>query len=757
MVHVATRQEQVQAVFAVELAERVGMLNRQVQGLEGGHADETARRAACDEPCRVAHSLRAAARAADHRQIEQVAAALEASLVDGRDRAKPPTAAWFDRVYRAIDLLGVLQRSVLEGGEPPDQWAEALAELGAAASGAPPVEPAERVDRVTPDVTVAPGPREPAAIRPAVENVRIAVDKLDALFAQAGELGVAHSRVNQRDLDLRSLRRDGDAWRREWSNARGLRASVRRDWTLSGATSRAGRELGVLLQLMDRTDQQVLALLQRLEQQSVQLGLDTLQLGVVKRAIQGDVMAVRVQPLATLATPLERALRDLTRTTGKEARLVFDGGDTELDRKILDLLRDPLMHMLRNAIDHGVELPEARVALGKPRQGTVQLTATQRGGMVEIDMADDGAGLDVARLRASAVSKRLLTESEASARDDAAVLELIFQPGFSTRTAVTDLSGRGVGMDVVRQHVERLNGQVSVSSTLGRGTRFNLTMPLTLATTRAVLVQDGGQLFAIPSAAIERSGRVRAQDLYILEGQRAVAVDGRAVAVVELASILERLTEQDQLQPTTWRWFFVLAQAERRVAIMTDGQLGEQEIVAKSLGWPLRRIRNVGGAAILGSGETVVILNPADLLKSGLKNVAAGVRSAPTKPDARRCPRRVLVVDDSLTTRSLVRSILEAAGYSVAVAVDGMDALAVVRREPIDLVVTDVDMPRMDGFEMTTQIRRDYRLRQMPVILVTSFDAPKDRDRGVAVGADAYIVKSGFDQDQLLATIGRLL
>jgi two-component system chemotaxis sensor kinase CheA len=398
------------------------------------------------------------------------------------------------------------------------------------------------------------------------------------------------------------------------------------------------------------------------------------------------------------------------------------------------------------------------LAAGKPRGGVIRLAATQRGGSVMLDLSDDGAGLDLAQIRNLAGAKQLLSEEQAAALSEQRAMDLIFQPGFTTRQTVTETSGRGVGMDVVRKHVEQLGGQIRVSSMCGRGTRFAISVPLTLATTRVILLQEEGQLFAVPSLMIERTARIRECDLVPLEGRRAVMLDGHPVPIVELAAILER--PRSTVVGEEWRGCFVLEQNEQRLAVLADRLLDEQEIVTKRLGWPLRRVRNVDGAAVLSSGETVVVLNPADLFKSGSQFTAGG-RNAPALPerpaDPESAQRRVLVVDDSLTTRTLERSILEAAGYETAVAADGAEALTVLRSRPIDLVISDVDMPRLDGFSLTTEIRRDERLHHIPVILVTSLEAREHRDRGVAAGADAYIVKSGFDQGQLLDTIGRLL
>jgi two-component system, chemotaxis family, sensor kinase CheA len=720
------RQDQVREIFSAELEARVPALNRALLRLERAESDAGLREAAFGDLFRETHNLKAAARAVDQAGVARAAHALETSVAGAREPGeKPPSAAWFDNAYAVLDTLAGLRATSV-----PSASSEA-----------------SLPETVEAEPTVAPVQVQ----RAAVESVRVAVDKLDALLAQAGELAVTHLRVRQRQSELRALRDEADASRREWRNTRGLRASLRRG-------GHPSRQLEAMLHLVELAEQGSVVLLQHIDELSVQLGRDTAQLGVVTRAVEGEVMSVRLLPIATVSTLLERTLRDLIRSTGKEAQLIVDGADTEIDRKILEQVRDPLMHLLRNAVDHGIEQPEVRVASGKPRTGTVRLTAALRGGYVEIEMSDDGAGLDTLQLRASAVRKGLLTDDQASAMDEATVMDLIFQPGFSTRTLVTELSGRGVGLDVVRQHVQQLNGQVGVSSEQGVGTRITLRVPLTLATTRAVLVEEAGQLLALPSTLIERSARVREEQIVTFEGRRAVTIEGRPVPVVELAAVLERPLPTGH-QPDEWRPLVVLHQGERRLAILTEKLVGEQEIVVKSLGWPLRHIPNVSGAAVLGSGQTVVILNPSDLLKNGSKLAAVVVRSraAPGVAQKRRV-HRLLAVDDSLTTRTLLRSILEAAGYAVAVAADGLEALTLLQQsESFDLVVADVEMPRMNGFELTEAIRRDERLRQTPVVLVTSLAGRDHRERGVAVGADAYIVKSVFEQGLLLDTIGRLL
>jgi two-component system, chemotaxis family, sensor kinase CheA len=817
------RWQQLRTAFSAELEERVRELNALLLALERGDANGEGRAATYDALFRQAHSLKGAARAVGLADVERLAHALESALGAARGEAAAPGPAWFDAVYQAVDALTPLYGAALagsgtdgvdlpatlaaleaaplappeerpaastdEGGpegprpappEPADHLAAPLtAALSGPANEAPSVPPgggpaASLIPRAPLERLEEPPPLAPRdrpapaeAPAPSAESVRVAVDKLDALLAASGELTVAHLRLRQRLRDVLATRDELHRWRRQRRVQRRLRTRLQRALPLAEQIDRPGAQaLGALLRFDERAERVTQALLERTEELAARLRDDTAQLGLVARAIEDEVLAVRLLPIATLYGPLERLVRDLARHEGKEVRLALEGGATEIDRKIIEQVRDPLMHMLRNAVDHGIEPPAVRAALGKPRGGTIRLAALQRGGTIEIVLEDDGSGMDPTRLRAAAVAKGLLSDAQASALADAAALDLIFRPGLSTSEVITETSGRGVGMDVVRTQLERLQGQVAVNSEPGRGTRFTLIVPLTLATTRALLVEQDGLVYAIPSSLVERSGRVREAELRWLEGRRAVAVDGQAVLVAALGSLLERPVSSHAADgPASWRPFVVLSQGERRVAVLVDALVGEQEIVIKPLAWPLRRVRNVSGAAVLGSGQLVVILNPMDLLRGGVKQAAGAPGAAgPPAPAApgggdRQARRRarLLVVDDSLTTRTLERSILEAAGYEVLLAGDGAEALDVLRREAVDLIVSDVDMPRLDGFALTSAIRRDEALRRLPVVLVTSLAAPEHRERGVAVGADAYLVKSGFDQAQLVDTVGRLL
>ncbi len=773
MIATDERWQQLWAAFAAELEDRVPALTTLLLDLEHGPDDEPARKSTFDALFREVHSLKGAARAVELPEIERLAHAFESALDSYRTQCIRPSAEWFDAAFAAADTFGQLHRSAMNGSGVPPEFPAVLARLAAAqlaildVATPVPALPAQTQPANQPIVSQAnvsspthPTSEEPAVTveggsRAATESIRVSVVKLDQLLSQAGELAVTHIRIEQRAGDMRTLRDNLLGWQREWRGQRMLRISLQRFADQADASDATPiHEIEALLRFTERSEQRMLEVLQQVEVLAQRFRQDAAELGVVAQRIEDDVMAVRLLPVTTIFGPFQRLIRDLQRDLGKDVELVLHGGEIEIDRTILEQLRDPLMHMLRNAVDHGIEGRQERLTAGKSPRGTIYLEISQIGGSVTLVLSDDGSGLDPQRLRAAAQKKGLLSAEQVANLNDQQARELIFEPGFSTSATITGTSGRGVGMDVVREHIERLNGHITTTSNPGFGTRFTITVPQTLATTRAIVLEQCGQLFAIPSVMTERNARVKVGDIVSVEGRRAVVIDGHPVPIVELADVLERPPVRTEGE---WRTFFVLRKDDRRVALLTDRLVGEQEIVVKQLMWPLRHVRNVAGAAVLGSGHTAIVLNPVDVFKTSLQLLGSGARPQPKEvmvADRRSC---ILVVDDSLTTRTLERSILEAAGYQTVAAADGVEALAVLRQQAIDLVVSDIEMPRLDGFGLTAAIRSDERLRQIPVVLITSLDAREHQERGVAVGADAYVIKSSFDQGHLLQTIGRLL
>ncbi len=746
------------AAFHVEHMERVNAIEHLIKRL----AEAAGRRAYGDilaALMRETHSLKGAARAVEQEHVERWAHAFEEALAEARRADHAPTAEWVSAAQSAAAGFVIPADPNVDPGMArfPD-----LLRVATEARRAGVVEPTAAVlddRRPLPKAGVEIG-LEPADKatghtnpQPTSDSVRVPVGKLDTLLAQAGELTVTHIRLAQRLTELRETRDSLFESRRDQRRGRTLRAAIRR--------APITRDVEALLLFTEQAEERSAALSRRIEELNGRLQQDVAQLALVSGSLETDILGIRLLPAATILNPLERVVRDLARTQGKEIRLSISGREIEVDRRILEHLRDPLLHMVRNAIDHGIETPKERQATGKTREGAIALSVAPRGGVVEIVIEDDGAGMDPDLIRLSAIKKGFLSEESARALDDQGALDLIFRAGFSTKTIATEVSGRGVGMDVVHEHIERLGGLITIWSMPGRGARFTIRVPITLATTRAILVEQSEQVFAIPSTLIERTARVQERDIVSLEGRRAVAVEGRPVPVVELHEVLGLLPSVERERNVKgWRSYFVLRQDEGRVAVLVDQFIGEQEIVVKRLAWPLRRVRNVGGAAVLGSGQTIAILNPADLLKIALKTESGWGRQAASELSAAASAprqRRVLVVDDSLPTRTLERSILETAGYGTLAAGDGVEALKILRSETIDLVLSDIEMPRLDGFALTAEIRREEKLRGIPVILVTSLASPEHQERGMLAGADAYILKGKFDQGQLLDTVGRLI
>lgn len=587
--------------------------------------------------------------------------------------------------------------------------------------------------------------RDPPSRGAAMETIRLPAARLDTLLEQLGELVIPRLELTDSLDDLATVHQDVEAWQRDWRKARSHLRLLDREHDLG--------ELQPLIRFLERNETSLLALSSQLAHLRGRLGGSLGHLRALTDDLQDDVKRLRMLPFGSVADGFGRVVRDLARSLGKEARLILSGADTELDRHVLDSIKDSLLHLLRNALDHGIEHPSARQRAGKPTTGSVAMGAYQRGGTVVIEVEDDGAGLDPHVIRRAASEHHLVPASDLAALPDSEVLRLIFQPGFSTSEHVSQVSGRGVGLDVVARTAERLGGRVEVHATPGRGTLFQITLPLTLATARALLFEAGEGLYAMHTSAVERV--VRVDQLRHVGGRLMLEYEGAAVPVAILAELLGARAGTGTGEPGAARTIVIVGVGVQRVGLMIDQVVGEQEIVVKPLGYPLRRVRFVSGATILGSGRVVPILNVADLTRAAARAATPSFESRLPAAEPRRL--RVLVADDSLTTRTLERYILEAAGYEVALAGDGLEALALLDERECDVLVSDVDMPNLDGVALTAQLRQVPRFRELPIILVTSLASDDDRARGLEAGADAYMVKSSFDQDQLLRTIQELV
>ena len=755
--------------FSSEAEERLASLSSSLLDLEKGTGgEETAQ--ALEVAFREAHSLKGAARSVNLMEIESICQAMESVFA----------AMKRDEISLSGELFDLLQHSVRsvedflapsEGTDRMGETAILVSQLEEVMAGVAlePVqertgkEPEPKGGKETSSEKIAP---EPAKEKPAPkfqlpqqgrksqgkplasESVRVSTAKLDALFLKAEELVSLKLASGQRLVDLKEIVRSTESWNKKW-------AEIESEARALNKTAREGDGWDNLSRFLDWNHDFIRSVGKEIWDLTKRAEREGRTLGLMVDELLDDMKRVTMQPFSTLLDIFPRMIREISRDQGKEVDLVVKGGEVEIDRRILEEMRDPLTHILRNSVDHGLEAPDKREKQGKPRGGTIALTVSQtEGGKVKILIADNGAGIDPERVKKKAASLGIITEQDMEQLDDRDALSLVLQSGVSTSPIITEISGRGLGLAIVQEKVEKLGGFLSLDTVLGRGTSFRLELPVTIATFRGILVQVSGRLFVVPSSNMHRALKVHGDEIKTVENRATIPLDGKALSLVDLARVFG-LNQGKDKSDGEFLTVVVLGMGERRVGFRVDAVLGEQEVLVKGLGKQLRHVPNISGATILGSGRVVPILNVNELLTSPLDaDVQTSVPKAGKGDDEKKS---ILVAEDSITSRMLIKSILEGAGYLVKTAVDGSEAFATLKTGEFDLVVSDVEMPKLDGFGLTKKIRSDKKYADIPVVLVTGLETPEDREKGIDAGANAYIVKSSFDQSNLLEVIGRMI
>ncbi|MBI5418025.1 hybrid sensor histidine kinase/response regulator [Candidatus Poribacteria bacterium] len=479
---------------------------------------------------------------------------------------------------------------------------------------------------------------------------------------------------------------------------------------------------------------------------------------VICNNLQEGIMASRMLPLSTIFDEFHRSVRDMSLECHKEVNLIIKGADTELDKKILEEMKDPLIHLLRNAVDHGIELPDERISKNKIREGVVVINAFHQGSCICIEVEDDGAGIDRNILREKIVEKGLSTKKEVMNMTDNEILDFIFLPGFSTKKIITDLSGRGIGMSIVKKNVGELKGTIHINSVVGEGTKMSVKLPLTLAIMQVLLVKCKGETFAIPLSHIQETHRTPLIEVKTVEKKTVIDYYGQVIPLIYLHEVLKIKTDDKGEEKREVLPIIVLDSGDEKIGIVIDELVGRKEIVSKTLGNFLGKIKNVAGATIMGTGEVILILDVPSLLLNSKwieKNSFLNKHKKPISESKKS--KIILVVDDSLTTRELEKTIIENAGFNVDIATNGKDALDKVTKGKYDLIVSDVDMPLMDGFTLTRTLKESQEYKNIPVIIVSAKKSDEYKKKGIDAGAEAYIVKSGFDQNNLLNVIESLI
>ncbi|NGM77042.1 hybrid sensor histidine kinase/response regulator [Burkholderia multivorans] len=747
-------------LYREETRTQTQALSERLLALEAGEPD-----AAALEACmRAAHSLKGAARIVGVPLGVDIAGRMEECFVAAQAGTITLSAAHVDVLLAGVDLLVRVGDPHAAPVSPAEIDAFAAALTGAdgahtmrmpAAAPTPPVVASREHDAAANEPAgvsiAAPSPGAPhAAAEPAQANRtagagamrRVRADTLNRLLSLSGEsLGESRWLKPFAESMLRVKRAQRDAAR-----ALDLVYEQFADELDAGVLA-SMNEVRHMLNDLQRSFAERMDEFDRFERRSTHIA----------EQLYDEALQCRMRPFGDATRAYPRIVRDLARSLGKQVRFSIVGEATQVDRDILDLLDAPLGHLLRNAIDHGVESPEARRARGKPAEASVTLEARHSAGSLLVSVIDDGPGVDMDALRAAIVRQHLTDDETAARLSDPELLEFLLLPGFSMRDAVTDVSGRGVGLDAVQEMVRSVRGAVRIFNEPGAGMRFVLQLPLTLSVIRSLLVEVGGEPYAFPLAHVRRTLELAHEDIDVLEGQPHFPFDGRRAGLVAAHQLLDA-GEPDASRASTA--VVVVGGEPELYGVAVDRFLGERMLVVQPLDSRLHKIQNIAAGALLENGDPVLIVDVEDLIRSVDKLVRGGQLAKLTRdPQLAHADRRrrVLVVDDSLTVRELERKLLEKRGYDVTVAVDGMDGWNAVRGEAFDLVVTDVDMPRMDGIELVTLIKNDPLLQRVPVMIVSYKDRDEDRRRGLDAGADYYLAKSSFHDEALLDAVHDLI
>jgi two-component system chemotaxis sensor kinase CheA len=796
-----TREEEflqrLMATFKVEAEEHVSAISAGLIELEKSPPEDL-RRQIVETVFREAHSLKGAARSVNLTDVELLCQAMEGLMSSVKREEVLLSTGVCDLLFKGVDTVNRLLAD--EPMSPDDRGAmldlregfsaaargEAL-QAPAPASQAPTPGPAASEGCAAPPPTAAAPAKAPATIDPpnppekrkreperdpcpvaphhpnptahGTETIRIPRQKLDSLLLQVEELIAVKLIARQHLSDLRELRSQVEQWSEGWDRMIPLLRKV-----TAPNPSMPGRDRNELSGieeaihgLCDWHQPRMKAGIARLSVLKKSFSDDSRTIDMMIDTLLEDMKEILMFPCSSLLDIFPKMVRDIAKEEGKEIDFRVRGGEIEIDNRILQELKDPLLHLIRNCIGHGIESPQERSRKRKDPRGKLAIAVSQTdSGKVEIQVVDDGGGIDPERVKSVALAKSIVTNEEVARMEEREALSLIFRSGFSTAPIITTLSGRGLGLAIVREKIEKLGGTVAVESHTDAGTMFRLLIPLTLATFRGTLVRLGERVFAIPTLNVDRVVCLQKGTVRTVENTETVELDGKVVPLVRLAAVLE-LAEEAREEEAKTIHVLVLGSADARIAFQVDEVMNEEEVIVKNLGRQLSRVRNIAGATVLGTGKVVLVLNVADLLKSATTSAKkpAIVANVPGKKTRKK--KSILVVEDSITARTLLKNILESAGYGVVTAVDGVEGFTALQSRPFDLVVSDVQMPRMNGLELTGKIRATKEFATLPVVLVTGLESQEDKRQGVSAGANAYIVKSSFDQGNLLSAIRRMI
>jgi two-component system, chemotaxis family, sensor kinase CheA len=746
--------DELRELYKVASADHLEKLERGLLSLEKQPNDSSI----LDTLLRETHSLKGDSRMLGVTDAETLVHQMEELLNEVKKGEITFSAELCDRLYLGVDAVKKIAREAVTGDSSGVKVFSVMAQLMGAEEEVEDVETTQRVVCTeVEDVSQSVIPESVSAIQiqqanpvssEQIETVRIDFPKLDALMTQAGELLVTKLRLEGRNQDVSQLFELWENWSRDFALNRHLLRQLELKLT---------DEERLNLGKRDRQERQYLEQFGGLVTTLKNLVLeDNARLDTVANKLETGIRNLRLLPLSTIFNLFPRMVRDLGKQLGKEIEFVIEGGEISVDKRILEEIKAPLTHIIRNAIDHGIEVPQERIANNKSAKATLLLRGSQSSNRIIIEVVDDGRGLDIEAIGMTALKRKVCTESELLSMTPQQVQSLIFAPGFSTRSQVSEISGRGVGLDVVRENVERLKGSVQVESTWGLGCKFKLVFNTSLSTTNVLIVEINEHPYGIPIDFVEKMILVAPNEIFQVEGTPAVLWEEKPLSVTWLKDLLELKTLEVNTGKLLKIPCIILSIGSEKLGVFTDKLLDQQNIIIKPQSKLLQTIPNISGAAILSKGEVCMVIDPRKILQAflsgkGLTNLTTILPNITTKP-------KVLLVEDSIPIRTQVRRILISAGYDVTVAVDGLEGFNTLQaQKDFNVIVSDVEMPNLSGLEMTARIRQYSEYDELPIVLVTTLATDADKRRGAEAGANAYLTKGDFDQTLLLNTLRRLI
>ncbi len=727
--------KQLIVTFKAELEEQAQQITDGLLKLEKGFESDDEKLKIIETIFRSAHNIKGASRGIGIHDVGEIAHCIESLFNKMKNNKLNSRSDIIDICLEAVDKMPIALNAFVEQSSLPFDLTDLLNRLGADDHQKPDMKTTSSIVIEKKQASPDPDPHE---------SIRVSIGKIDKVFALLEEIQInkiaiedhykALSHIILKTKELSTL------WKQIFTGMKSNKQVERNDFVekLYDKANDCFMEMSFSADYLQKTMRSQLN-----------------ELSILSNSLQEEVRLLRLIPASNLIRSLPRYARDLAKELNKEIELEIQGDEVRMDQLVLERLKDPLIHLIRNAIDHGIESPDVRQAIGKSKVGHIKISVIDEGNNILINISDDGSGIDINKISSFIEEKKLATPADLAKMNKNEILEFIFRSGFSTKNTITNVSGRGVGLDVVKANLTELKGNVSVTTEFGQGTTFCLTVPLTLSSERGLLVNCHDQLFVIPTNTIKRVLMVRANDIVDVEGSQALLVDEHPVPLRILSDVLglmgKEILEKEKLS------IVVVEKGWHSVAFLVDDIVGEREIVIKPLRSPLAHVSCVSGGTLLEHNQVAIVLQSTDLLNKALNVTSVRRIASEDASEKTKDKPHILVVDDSITTRTLEKNILESKDYQVTITVNGKEAWDLLQKQKFSLLITDVSMPIMDGFTLTENVKKSEKLRDLPVIIVTSLGSDAEKARGVEAGADAYIVKNEFESGALLDIVEQLV